>query len=210
GIRTGGLLKIGPDEKLYLTIGDLNRPALAQNLQSPAGKVLRYNLDGSIPPDNPFPGSPIFTLGHGNVFGMAFHPLSGRAYVTDNGPDRDDEVNVLDGGANYGWPVVMGKTGDPRFVDPILTFTPTIAPTGAAFYTGDRYPRAYRHNLFFGAWNTGQVYRVVLAPPAYRRVVKVEMVLPARLDGIVDVAQGADGYLYFTTRSAIHRITRLP
>lgn len=205
-IHNGGVIAFGPDGKLYVAIGDTAHSALAQDLQALAGKVLRLNPDGSIPQDNPFPGSPVFSLGHRNIYGLAFHPLTGELYITENGPSTDDEVNVIQAGGNYGWPNVLGKAFDPRYTDPILTFTPNIAPTNALFYTGDVLSPEYRDNLFFGDWNTGSIRRVVLQGPDYRQVSKEEVVLRPRLGGVVGLVQGPDGHVYFTTPGGVFRL----
>ena len=107
-IHDGGRLALGPDGKLYATAGDSSHPDLAQDRSSLAGKILRLNLDGSVPQDNPDPGSAIYSLGHRNPEGLAFEPGSGRLYETEHGPTGNDEVNLIEPGANYGWPEVQG------------------------------------------------------------------------------------------------------
>jgi glucose/arabinose dehydrogenase len=200
--HNGGVLTFGPDGKLYITTGDATESSLAQDRSSLAGKVLRLNDDGAIPDDNPFPGSPVYTLGHRNVFGIAFHPASGQPYITENGTSRDDEVNRLLPGANYGWPFHLGVAHATGYQDPLFTFTPNIAPTQAVFYTGDQLPGQYQGNLFFGDWNTGSLHRVVLDETG--AVKQHEVVLRVPGGGILDVEQGPDGYLYFSTASAIY------
>lgn len=208
GIHNGGQLEFGPDGKLYVSTGETGSRDLAQDLSSLGGKVLRVNPDDSIPDDNPFAGSAVFSLGHRNVFGMAFHPLSGKLYITENGPTSNDEINIVETGKNYGWPIVLGVANDPRFVDPILTYTPNIAPTEATFYTGDKLPSEFRYNLLFGAWNTGDITRVVLKEPDYRIVVSTEVIFHAP-SGILDIENGPDGYLYFTDSDSIMRLASL-
>lgn len=205
-IHNGGILAFGPDDKLYVTTGDATRSGSAQDLGSLAGKVLRLDDDGTIPQDNPFVGSPVYTYGHRNVFGLAFHPKTGAAYITENGPQENDEVNLLRPGANYGWPLVTGMAGDPRFVDPLLTFTPNIAPTQALFSTGGKLDREYQGDLFFGDWNLGGLHRVLLGSPQADRVAREDVVYRHREGGIVGLAQGPDGYLYFSTADAIYRL----
>src|SRR2546426_11345233 len=122
GNHNGGILGFAPDGTLFITTGDAGGPGNAQDNASLSGKVLRINRDGTIPGNNPLPRSPVYTLGHRNVFGLAFHPITGEAFVSENGPSQDDEVNALEPGKNYGWPAVTGAAGDPRFVDPILTY----------------------------------------------------------------------------------------
>lgn len=116
--HNGGILKFGPDGKLWITTGDNGGKyfpqTIAQDPSSLAGKVLRINKDGTIPEDNPIPGSSIYTLGHRNVFGIAFHPETGEPYVTENGPNSNDEINKLIPGANYGWPYRLGYISFPN------------------------------------------------------------------------------------------------
>jgi len=128
----GGRLAFGPDGMLYATTGDAgNRPS-AQDPSSLAGKILRLSPDGSIPADNPFPGSPVYTLGHRNPQGLAWGP-DGTMYASEFGQDAWDELNVVRAGANYGWPVVEGVGGDPAYVDPVQVWRPAEAsPSGVA------------------------------------------------------------------------------
>ena len=112
----GCRIRFGPDGYLYATTGDATDPGLSQDLDSLAGKVLRLADDGSVPPDNPFSGSPVYTWGHRNPQGLDWHPVTGDLFITEHGPDRDDEVNILAPGQNYGWPEVTGAAGDSRYV----------------------------------------------------------------------------------------------
>ncbi|HTD81987.1 MAG TPA: PQQ-dependent sugar dehydrogenase [Thermoplasmata archaeon] len=203
--HNGGILGFAPDGTLFATTGDAGNSANSQDNGTLAGKVLRMNPDGSIPANNPIPGSPVYTLGHRNVFGLAFHPITGTPYVSENGPSQDDEVNVLEPGRNYGWPVGTGPLLDPRFVDPILTFPAVIAPTGLAFSTGTRSP-AWRDSLFLGDWNRGVLQRIALGGPTYRVVTGTEVVDTFGGNGLLDVEDGPDGYLYVSTADAIYRL----
>ena len=129
--HNGCRVKFGPDGKLYVTTGDAYKNAPAQDSASLAGKVLRINADGSIPPDNPFPRSPVWSLGHRNPQGIDWDPRTHIAVITEHGSDLIDEINVLQRGGNYGWPDARGRAGYTRFVDPALVFH--VAPAGAAF-----------------------------------------------------------------------------
>lgn len=201
----GGRLKFGPDGKLYVSTGDALASGLAQQLDSLAGKVLRVNPDGSVPPDNPFPESPVYSLGHRNVQGLAWHPVSRQLFITEHGPTGEfgacchDELNLVVSGANYGWPAVFGAAGDPRFVDPILeSGNETWAPAGATFYTGSRLP-GWDGSLFFAALRGSHVHRIILKPPDFRLVEADEILYPGEFGRIREVVQGPDGLLYFAT-----------
>jgi glucose/arabinose dehydrogenase len=203
--HNGGILGFAPDGTLFATTGDAGNSANSQDNGTLAGKVLRMDPDGSIPADNPIPGSPVYTLGHRNVFGLAFHPVTGTPYVSENGPGQDDEVNVLEPGRNYGWPNGTGPLQDPQYVDPILTFPSVIAPTGLAFYTGTAVP-AWRDSLFLGDWNRGVVQRIALGGPTYRVVTGTEVVDSLGGSGVLDVEDGPDGFLYYSSPDAIYRV----
>jgi len=133
-IHNGGRIKFGPDRKLYITTGDADNGPLAQKMDSLAGKILRINPDGSIPTDNPFSGSPVYSYGHRNPQGLAWHPVTGQLFATEHGPVGHDELNIISPGNNYGWPIVSGIVSDPRFLDPILeSGLETWAPGGPCF-----------------------------------------------------------------------------
>src|SRR5574341_392368 len=120
----GGRIAFGPDGKLYVTTGDARQPSQAQDLTALGGKILRLNPDGSIPGDNPFAGSPVYSLGHRNPQGLAWYLPTTTMYESEHGPTGElglccrDEVNVIEAGKNYGWPDASGTGGAPRFIDP--------------------------------------------------------------------------------------------
>lgn len=198
-IHDGGRLKFGPDGKLYVTTGDAADPPNAQDLRSLGGKILRLNPDGSLPLDNPFRGSPVWTLGHRNPQGLAWHPATGQLFATEHGTSVHDEINIIQPGKNYGWPTVIGPARDPRFVDPILTFTPNIAPSGAAF-AGRRYPE-WQGNLLFATLRGRHLHRVVLAPPDYALVPTHERLFDDTFGRLRDIVEGPDGALYLLTNN---------
>ncbi len=198
-VHNGGRLKFGPAGKLFATTGDAGVANNAQDLNSLSGKILRLNPDGTIPDDNPFPGSPVFTFGHRNPEGLAFQLDAGQLFSSENGPTGHDELNVIDGGQNYGWPTVMGIAGNPNFVDPILDVSPSIAPSGATFYDGDILP-GWTGNLFFGTLTGRAVRHIVLGGTVDSPQVAVdEQLFQGQFGRIRDVIQGPDGLLYFTT-----------
>ncbi|MBI2888018.1 MAG: PQQ-dependent sugar dehydrogenase [Chloroflexi bacterium] len=199
-IHDGGRLKFGPDGKLYITMGDAAQPALAQRLDSLAGKVLRLNPDGSIPPDNPYPGSPIYSFGHRNPQGLAWHPTTGTLYSTEHGPVGNDEVNLIQAGANYGWPEAQGLAGDPRFTGALLTFNPAVAPSGAVFYQSDTL-WAWRGDFFFATLTGESLRRVSFQGPDFRLVKQQEPLFHQEYGRLRDVVQGPEGALYFATNN---------
>ena len=192
-------LGFGPDGKLYITMGDAVEPERAQDLNSLSGKVLRLDPDGGIPGDNPFPDSPIYTYGHRNPQGLAWHPDTGDLFITEHGPASEDEVNILEAGQNYGWPVALGPVEDPRYIDPILSFTPTLALSGAAFYVGDTLPEEWRGNFIFATLRSAHLHRVVLKAPDFRTVESHQRLFQGRFGRLRAVAMSPDGHLYFTT-----------
>jgi glucose/arabinose dehydrogenase len=205
GRHNGGRLLFGPDGKLYVTVGNAEEKENSQNLGNPNGKVLRLNPDGSIPADNPFPGSPIYAYGFRNMFGLAIHPTTGMVYVTENSGDSHDEVNLVRAGANYGFPFFEGVGNDPRFVDPIWESGPrTIGPTGATFYTGDQLPQL-RGDFFFCAFNTGVMTRLRLGGSDFDQVVGAQEIVQGCF---LDVVNGPDGALYYSSVSQILRLGR--
>ena len=210
----GSRLAFGPDGFLYVTLGERSdapmRPQ-AQQLTSHLGKILRLTRDGAPAPDNPFaedakalPG--IFSLGHRNVQSAVFDD-QGRLWAIEHGTRGGDEVNLVEAGKNYGWPLVaFGEeySGTPipnavttreSFVDPVYYWDPVIAPSGAEFYTGEAFP-AWRGNLFIGGLKDKLLVRLVLENG---KVVGEEHLLKDRGHRIRDVRQGPDGALYVTT-----------
>ncbi|MYL71741.1 quinoprotein glucose dehydrogenase [Halobacillus litoralis] len=141
----GGRLKIGPDEKLYATAGDASDREIAQDLDSLGGKILRMNLDGSIPGDNPFAGSYVYSFGHRNPQGMTW--LSdGTMYASEHGDNANDEINLIEAGENYGWPVIEGSEEQEGMVSPLFTSgdNSTWAPSGMDNFEGKLFVAALR------------------------------------------------------------------
>jgi glucose/arabinose dehydrogenase len=216
--HNGGVIKFGPDGKLYAVVGENANAAYAQDPSSPLGKVLRMNSDGSAPADNPFYGNAswnplVYTYGHRNMFGLAFHPVTGRAYVTENGPACNDEINLLIPGRNYGWgihntctfpPTINSTNVDgPNPVLPIWWWAGTICPTNAAIYGGP-YFSAWQGDLFMGDCNYGDFHRLHLVPPNYDSVASDDILWTA--PGLIaDVIVGPDGAIWITTPTTIYR-----
>jgi len=212
---SGSRLAWGRDGMLYMTTGASNGNA-AQEGTSLRGKILRLRDDGSPAPGNPFAGKPgfraeIYSMGHRNSLGLAFNPVTGDLWNNENGPYGGDEINIIKPGANYGWPSVsFGRDySGPQIVSfkegtvlPIVFWAPSIAPSGMAFYTGDRFPE-WKNNVFVGAMLGGAVQGY----PHLERIVfndkwdetSRESMLVDLRKRIRDVRQGPDGLLYVLT-----------
>lgn len=192
GVHDGCRVKFGPDGKLYVSTGDAGQSRLAQRRDSLAGKTLRLNPDGSVPADNPFPGSPVYSLGHRNVQGLAWD-RAGRLFASEHGPSGipwgHDELNLIRPGGNYGWPEVYGRGGDPRFVEPIVeSGSDTWAPAGIAILGEHLYVTALRGR---------RLLRVRLT--AAGGAAGVDDLLERTYGRLRDVVVGPDGALYVAT-----------
>lgn len=197
-IHDGGRIKFGPDGKLYVTTGDATESESSQDVGSLAGKILRINSDGSVPANNPFANSPVFTLGHRNSQGISWHPVTGQMFATEHGPVGRDEVNIIERGQNYGWPKVAGFGDEPQFVNPIVEYTPAIAPAGAAFFTDGKL-FGWNGDLFFACLRGQQLRRLVLASPDYRQVQSQQVLFQGEFGRLRALVLGPDGLLYFST-----------
>jgi glucose/arabinose dehydrogenase len=190
GWHNGGDLAFGPDGMLYASVGEGHLSVRAQDPNGLGGRILRLDPEGSVPSDNPFGAdNPTFALGIRNSFGICFDPASGALWATDNGPDRDDEINLAEPGANLGWPLQLGPGGEPEFVDPVLDFPDTIVVTGCAVAEGD---------LYFGEGYAGNLHRMRLPGPDEQIVGRFE-------GGITDVTVAPDGALWVVTPNVLYR-----
>ena len=222
GRHFGSRLVFDRQGYLYITLGDRGEQERAQKMDDLAGKIVRLHDDGRIPADNPFVDRPgarpeIYSLGNRNVQGAALHPLTGELWAQEHGPQGGDEVNVIRAGRNYGWPVItygveyvvgtkIGEgTHKPGMEQPLHVWAPSIAPSGMAFYQGDRFPR-WRGDLFVGALMDQMLVR--LRFDGEKRV-EEERLLKGVLGRIRDVRAGPDGYLYLLTDSPDGVIARL-
>ena len=203
----GSRLAICPDRLIYLTTGDAQNPSLAQNLDSLAGKVLRLTLEGAPAPGNPF-DTYVFSYGHRNPQGLAFRPSTGLPYVSEHGPSDNDEVNLIEPGGNYAWPNVRGfcdgdVLGELAFcqsnkvAEPVATWTPTIAPSGAAFYNSNEIP-GWRGSFLFTTLKGSALYRLSLSEDG-RRAVDQEVLFHREFGRLRDVLVSPSGDVYLAT-----------
>jgi aldose sugar dehydrogenase len=223
-LHCGSRIVMQRDRTLLVGLGDrFSRKEDAQTLDNHHGKVVRIDLDGKAPADNPFVGRAgalpeIFSLGHRNIQGGALHPGTGETWFSEHGPQGGDEINVVEAGKNYGWPLVtygrnygtgtrIGEEGPKAgFEAPLKHWVPlSIAPSGMAFLTSERYP-GWKGSLFIGALRAEALVRLTLDG---RRVVGEERLLESLKERIRDVRQGPDGWLYVLTDNADGRVLRL-
>jgi glucose/arabinose dehydrogenase len=203
GGHNGGRLAFGPDRKLWITLGDTGQTESAQNIDLWTGKLLRFNLDGSLPNDNPFRSSPVYAYGLRNSWGLAFHPLTGVPYVTENGGTRHEEVNRIRPGGNYGSPKVQGIAGDSRFLDPLWeSYDERSGICGLTFYTGDLLPE-YKNDLLFCTFTNSRLIRLRLGGADLDRVEQEELLSS---ECSLDVLTGPDGAIYFSTFNKVQRL----
>ena len=193
----GGRLRFGPDGALYITMGDARDLDAPQDLASLSGKILRINPDGTTPADNPF-ASPVYSYGHRNPQGLDWHPVTGELWATEHGDVGNDEVNRIDAGANYGWPVIEDDATMPGMLTPVRAFSPAIAPSGASFYTGQALA-GFRDDLFFATLRGEHLHRVRFDPANPSVVASDERLLEGRFGRLRDVMTGPDGALYLIT-----------
>ena len=197
--HNGGRIAFGPDGMLYATTGEIFEMHMAQDLKALSGKVLRIDPDGGIPSDNPFPNSPVWSYGHRNPQGLAWHPETGALYQSEHGPSGEvgfgahDEINIIEEGRNYGWPRIVGAPGRAPYVDPIAMWPNTsVPPAGMTFHKGALYVATLRSEALIRLRIEG------------RRVLSIERLFAEdEYDGVLgrlrDAVDGPDGHLYVLT-----------
>ncbi len=204
--HNGGRIAFGPDGMLYVTTGENFRPSRAQDMENLGGKTLRLTPLGAVPDDNPFPDSPVYTLGHRNAQGLAWHPENGILFNSEHGPSGEyglrghDMVNVIRGGTNYGWPEVIGKTRSSRYADPLIMWKKTTPPGGIAFWEGDLYIATMRSEaLIRVSLEFDQDDENNITVTEIERWFKEEGAESGTYGRFRDVVTGPDGALYVTT-----------
>ncbi|HKQ29964.1 MAG TPA: PQQ-dependent sugar dehydrogenase, partial [Burkholderiales bacterium] len=218
----GSRLVFAQNGALFITVGDrYSHREKAQDLSTGIGKVFRINPDGTVPKDNPFVGrdgvqAEIWSYGHRNVQGAALHPQTGQLWTIEHGARGGDELNQPQAGKNYGWPTItygvdysglrIGEgSAKPGMEQPVYYWDPVIAPSGAAFYTGDKYP-GWSGSLFVGSLNPGSLVRLELKDG---KVALEERYAGDLKHRIRDVQQGPDGLLYVVTDASDGRVLRV-
>ncbi len=201
--HAGCRLRFGPDKKLYITTGDAGERKFAQDLNKLHGKILRINSDGTIPDDNPFAGSPVWSYGHRNPQGIDWFPGTEILWETEHGPSGfdgpggGDEVNVIAKGKNYGWPIVSHLESREQMVSPVLVFTPADAPASGMFYKAGKID-VLKNNFLFGCLRGNGIIRVVVDEKDPAKALSFEKIATA-YGRIRDVAEGTDGFIYFSS-----------
>jgi quinoprotein glucose dehydrogenase len=201
-VHDGGRIAFGPDGMLYVTTGDVWQARIAQNPESLGGKILRLAPDGGIPPDNPFAGSPVYSMGHRNPQGLAWHPETGDLFSSEHGPSGEfglrgrDIINVIEPGGNYGWPLVLGDANVEGFMDPLVMWERATPPAGMAFWDG---------RLFVATLRSRALVRIGLETPGegYRVTAIDRLFASGPSEGVYgrlrDAVAGPDGALYVLT-----------
>lgn len=202
-IHNGSRLLITGD-KIFITTGDASNTALAQDLSSPSGKILRLNLDGSIPSDNPTPGNPYWSTGHRNPQGLVL--VNNILYSSEHGPSSDDEINIIEKGRNYGWPNAGGFCDAPseqsfcnaaQVVEPIQAWTPTIAPSGMDYYNNDAIPQ-WKNSLLLATLKNSRLYQLQLSEDG-RTISEVNEFYTNSYGRLRDVCISPSGDVYLCT-----------
>lgn len=211
GRHFGSRLLFGADGLLYITLGERGVMSNAQNLNHHGGSVVRIRSDGSIPMDNPFLNTPdalpeLYSYGHRNPQGIVMDQDTNLIWLHEHGPKGGDEVNILRSGGNYGWPIITygidydgsiisSETQKPGMEQPVVYWTPSIAPSGMSFYYGNKFPE-WKGDIFVGALAGQQLRRLVIKD---NRVIDQEILLHNKIGRIRDVRLGPDGFLYLLT-----------
>jgi glucose/arabinose dehydrogenase len=213
-IHDGGRMRFGHDGKLFVTTGDAANSNLSQDLSSLAGKILRINPDGTIPADNPFAGSPVYSYGHRNPQGLDWDPVTGKLVASEHGPSGErgfahDEINIIEAGKNYGWPHIIGDETDPKYVSPVFhTGNVAWAPSGASFYNSDKIPAL--KGKFLVANLRGTHLHVFDIDTEQKKIISDEVIFSGQFGRLRDVSVDKNGYIYLLTSNRDGRGTPAP
>jgi glucose/arabinose dehydrogenase len=203
-IHNGTRLAISPDKKLFITSGDASVGTRAQDVNNPAGKIQRINLDGSIPADNPIAGSALWSYGHRNPQGLVF--VGDRLYSSEHGNATDDEINIIQMGRNFGWPNIEGFCdagseaafcGTNNVAEPIFAWTPTIAPSGIDYYNNDAIPQ-WKNSLLLAVLKDSELLQIKLNDDG-SAVTNVNTFYKSKYGRMRDVAISSAGDVYIVT-----------
>lgn len=193
-----------PDKTLLITTGDATNKNLAQDINSLAGKTLRINRDGGFPADNPFPNSPVWSYGHRNSQGLTLDEKNNIVWSSEHGPSiidgpaGGDEINRIEKGKNYGWPIIHHTEKKSGLISPLLEFTPAIAPSGILFYTGTIYPQ-FTNKLLVTALKGEGIYEITINKKNPSEISGFEKNKEISVGRIRDIVQAPDGSIYFAT-----------
>ena len=198
--HTGCRLVFGPDKKLYITTGDADEAILSQDLKALNGKILRLNDDGTIPTDNPFVKNDtarkeIWSYGHRNPQGIAFEPGTNTLFESEHGPTGGDEINIIKPGQNYGWPIIHHQMTHEGMISPLAEFTPSIGPSEAMFYDGNKFPEL-KGKLLVTCLRGEGLLKITLEDD---KIINQEIMLKKQYGRIRSVVTGPDDYIYFST-----------
>ena len=203
-IHNGCRMVITPDLKLFITTGDAANQSLPQNINSGNGKILRLNLDGSVPADNPVAGNPYWSAGHRNPQGLVF--ANNILYSSEHGPNTDDELNIIEKGRNYGWPSVFGYCNDAaeqsfctanNVKEPIKAWTPTTAACGLDYYNSDRIPQ-WKNSLLMTALKDARLHQMKLNS-SFNAITATNEYFNFKYGRMRDVCISPDGKVYICT-----------
>lgn len=202
-IHNGSRLLIS-NGKLFISTGDASDTSTPQNINSKSGKILRINLDGSIPADNPYPSNPVWSYGHRNPQGLAM--VGSKLFSSEHGPDSDDEINIIEKGRNYGWPNVKGfcnETGEQSFcssnniAQPLIAWTPTIAPSGLTFYNSDYIPQ-FKNSLLLALLKDSKLMQLKL-DDAQTKIEETKNFYVNEFGRLRAITQSPEGKIYICT-----------
>lgn len=219
--HNGGRIAFGPDGMLYITAGETFTARLAQDLNSPGGKILRVTPEGSIPGDNPFKNSPVYSYGHRNPQGLAWDPDTGALFESEHGPSGEyflrgnDEINIIVKGSNYGWPEAVGAPGKKPYIDPLIVWKKTTPPSGITFYRDEKLAHL-RGDLFAATLGSEALIRIRMKRHDNKYTVsRIERWFTdeddnSRYGRIRDVVGGPDGFLYFISNNTDGRGRQRP